>query len=233
MLKVCKLISGVALTLGLSFGAAHAVPLAPGGVIFPTGTTSAADPDLGGPVEHDSLIHFAIEPFSPLMPVYGDVQNRVVRSAATGDLIFSPRIRDTVNIASPSPFFISGFTLDGYEGWMTDVDYRTDGLGDVGLSSASRSLSGDILTFRFDGGVQIDGLAGGVNEEGLFPSIKTDAKAFALTGSMRILGFFESDPDVVYSTTITGLAVPVSPVPVPATGLLLLTALAATRLRRT
>ena len=219
--------------LMLGAPAALAVPLVPGGVIFPTGTTSAARPELGGVVQNDNLIPFTINSTNGgLFTTGGNVQNRVALSTLNNTLIFAPRIRDTFNLIGPNAFFISAFQLDGYAGWMTDVDFRTDGLGDKGFTSVSRSATGDLMTFRYDDPLQIDSIAPGLQEESLFPSILTDATDFALTGTMTIFGFVEGDPGNLLSVTVDGIAVPVAPIPLPAGGWLLLMGLAGLAIAR-
>ena len=212
--------------LMLSAPAALAVPLTPGSVIFPSGTTFAARPELGGVVQNDNLIPFTINSAGGgLFTTGGNVQNRVARSTLTNTLIFAPRIRDTFNLIGPDAFFISAFQLDGYAGWATDVDFRIDGSGDKGFTSVSRSNTGDLMTFRYDDPLEIDSVAPGLQEESVFPSILTDAIDFALTGTMTIFGFVEGDPSNLLSVTVDGIAVPVAPVPIPAGGWLLLAGL--------
>ena len=139
--------------LGL-ISSASALPLAPGAVIFPTGTTSAANPDLAGVNQNDNLIQFRMDPTpgTPFTDVGGNVQNRVTENAS-GNLIFGPRIRDTFNIDGGT-FGILGFRLEGFGTFSTDVDFRTDGLGDKGFTSVSRSNDGNIMTFRYDAASQ-------------------------------------------------------------------------------
>ncbi len=193
---------------------ALAAPLLPGGIVFPAGDTSVTAPDTGGLVLNDNLIPFTFE-ITQFTIVGGNVQNRVVESNTLSTMVFGPRIRDTFNIAFANGFEITAFSLDGYAGWDTDVGYRTDGLGDDGPSSVSRSVDGDLLTFRYDNTLFIDGLAPGVQEESLFPYIVTDAPNYELTGTMTIFGHEAGDPANAFVTRITGLAVP-SVVPVPA-----------------
>lgn len=203
--------------------AAYAAPLAPGGVVFPTGTTAAARPELAGTVVNDDLIPFSF-PFGQLQSVGGDVQNRVVRSDGLATLIFSPQIRDTFNIAVEE-FEIIGFSVSGYGGFSADVDFRTDAPGDDGPTAVSRSVDGDLLTFRYDDPLTIDGIAPGAQEESLLPVILTDAQAFQLTGRMTIFGRDLADPETVLTTEIGGLAVPAA-IPLPTSLGLLAAALA-------
>ncbi|KPP89428.1 MAG: PEPC-term domain secreted protein [Rhodobacteraceae bacterium HLUCCA08] len=215
-----------------------AAPLAPGGVVNPVGTT-AADPVHGGVqfVINDSLLGFAIDPMpvTPFTNVGGNLQNRV-SERPSGFLTFAPRIRDTYNIHG-GVFAIVGMQLTGFAGFSTDLDYRTDGPGDKGPTSASRSADGDTITLRYSDPLRVDSLLPGVQEDSLFPSIATDAEAFALTGTATIFGFVldEDDfdpnlgvnqPGTLHSVTIDGVAAPiVAPVPLPASALLLLAGL--------
>ncbi len=225
----------------LTVPSAGAVVLAPGGVINPTGTTFAANPDLGGLVINDNVLGFRMDPTpaTPLMDVGGNVQNRVVRNGSN-NLIFAPRIRDTFNIDG-GIFAVTAFRLEGFGTFSTDVDFRTDGLGDKGFTSVSRSVSGDIMTFRYDNPLLVDAInPPGRQEESFFPSILTDAVAFADIGLMTIFGqLVEEDAsgalnplsDLV-SVTIDGIAVPVAPVPLPGAMLLFGPALAGLVLAR-
>lgn len=187
-----------------------AIGLATGGVVFPGGETAAMDPNQAGIVQNDDLIQFRMDafPVTPFSDMGGMVQNRVVESNNLNTLIFSPRIRDTFNIDS-GRFEIVAFQLQGYTGWQTDVDFRTDGVGDLGPTSVSRSADGDLLTFRYDDALSIDAIAPGLQEESLFPTILTDATEYALTGSMTIFGYDSLTPSNLISVSIGGLAVPV------------------------
>lgn len=216
-----------------------AATLLPNDTVILFGTTEAIDPELAGTEVNDNLIAFRMDPnpATPFTDAGGLVQNRVTRSTLTGDLIFAPRIRDTFNTES-GRFVISRFSLTGYEGFATDVNYRDDGPGDSGIEAASRSASGDQLEFAFPLGLSINSTVGGVQQESLFAAIKTDAEEFALTGTMTIHGYLRrfdltgaplpiADEDRV-AVTIAGLAVPstVTPVPLPASMVLLLGGLA-------
>lgn len=196
---------------------ATAAPLLPGGVIFPTGDTAITAPNTAGVVQNDNLSPFSFD-ITPFTNVGGNVQNRVVESSLLSTMIFSPRIRDTYNIATRG-FEIIGFSLDGYAGWDTDVGYRTDGLGDKGPTAVSRSADGDLLTFRYGDPLFISGLLGGPREESLFPFIVTDAPSYALTGTMTLFGIDTANPEELFSVELTGLAAP-SSVPEPSTALL-------------
>lgn len=202
-----------------------AVQVDPADFVFLNGTTSFDSPDLASTVQNDNLLSF-----SGIVPVAsdfgGDVQNRVTLSDTLETLIFAPRIRDTyINIASPTvsaSVTITGFQLDGYSGFDTDIDYRTDGSGDVGPGYVLRSFDGDTLSFFYADGLQIDGTT---QEESLFPSILTDATEFDYSGTMVLTGFYNGDTTDTFSIVVDGVAVPVASVPIPTSIMLLGSAL--------
>ena len=214
--------------IGLS-SAALAIPLAPGGVVFPTGTTFAANPNLGGAVVNDNIIAFDFDPtpVTPFSNVGGELQNRVALSDNLNTAIFMPRIRNTYNIDGGT-FAILGFSVTGYTGVDVDVDFRTDGLGDVGPTSVSRSADGDLMTVRFGTPIVADSVdPPGRQEESRFMSILTDSTDFDTSGIMTVFGEIiplgSSTPSGnaanTFSFTIAGVAAPaaaVPPVPVPA-----------------
>ncbi|MCU7798541.1 MAG: PEP-CTERM sorting domain-containing protein [Candidatus Thiodiazotropha sp. (ex Myrtea spinifera)] len=200
-------------TLAISTSAL-AVPLLPGGVIFPAGDTVVTAPNTAGVVRNDNLLPFSFD-ITAFTGVGGNVQNRVAESSLLNTMVFAPRIRDTYNTATRN-FMITGFRLDGYAGWDTDVGYRTDGLGDRGPSVISRSAGGGKLTFRYLEGseLSVSGLLGGTQEESLFPYITTDAPSYELTGTMTLFGYDVADRSNLLSVELAGLAVPAS-VPEP------------------
>lgn len=241
----------IAATLAVFGSQALAAPLNPGTVVMPAGT-DFTDPVHGGVqlVVNDNLIGFSLDPTpgSALTAVSGQIQNRVTQ-LGSGNLRFAPRIRNTMNL-SGGIFAITTLQLEGFGAFDIDADFRTDGLGDKGPTSYSRSVDGNIITARFtdpmafptEGGLVIESLAGGLQEESLFPSFVTDATAFDLSGSATISGYL-IDEDLFnagggifqdgtfLSVTVDGLAVPVAPpVPLPASFLFLGAGIAALRL---
>ena len=227
----------------ISATAATAIPIGLNEVVFPSGVDST-DAVHGGVqlVLNDNLIQFRLDPTpeTPLTDMGGQVQNRVTEISPT-TLRFAPRLRDTFNIEGGT-YGIIGFQLTGFGDFDLDVDYRTDGLGDKGITSVSRSVSGDILTFRYDDPLLVDAVnPPGRQEESFFPSIVAEASDYALTGSMTIFAqLFEAPigvpPDAIgdaFTVTIEGIAVPVPPaIPLPASGVLLLAGLAGLRMMR-
>ena len=104
------------------------------------------------------------------------------------------RIRDTFNIDG-GIFAIVSMQLTGFGMFNIDGDFRTDGLGDKGPDSYSRSVDGNIITMRYSdtnqqGGLVIGNLLGQPQEESLFPSFVTDAEHFALSGTATVFRLF-------------------------------------------
>ena len=168
------------------------------------GTTAAARPELAGTVLHDVLIPFEIFDANAVLLYKGTLQDRVSRSDMDGTLDFDYRIRDTQ--AGLNGVLAIADTSD-FSGWLTDVDYRTDGLGTVPTGRAARNVApGDTVSFLYD--------AVPSGQESLFTFIKTDAVDFAEGGTTILrLGSGES---VTLAT--------VRPVPEPSTSLILASA---------
>lgn len=217
-----KLVFPAVLTLLASPLVAATLP--PGGVIFPTGTSVATDPDQAGPIINDNLIPAAFG--AGFFQATYNLQNRVVLSNTLSTLIFSPRIRDPFNSGGFSTrFSIVAFSLTGFAGFnLLDVDFKTDGPGDKGPTSVSRSANGDLLTFRYGDPLHNDFFnPPGIRDESLFPTIKTNATRFKNNGTMTLFGRrSDAEPDdPLLTLTIDGIAVP-AVVPLPASALLLL-----------
>ncbi|SDN30657.1 hypothetical protein SAMN05216196_10193 [Lutimaribacter pacificus] len=199
--------------------------LVPGGVIFPGGTTAAAAPELAGTVQQDQVLAFqSVSPIPLFLDVLGNVQNRVVRSDATGTAVLNYRLRDLSSTYAADDIVITSMWLDGfatYGDFDVDVDYRLDGNGNRGLDSVSRSADGDRLTFRFDD-IAVSGDFTVPSDDSYFVSLFTDATHWSNEGRLTIVGIDTSDGRS-FSTTIGGIAIPaiaVIPLPLPA-GLLL------------
>jgi len=196
----------IGLTCLLASNASFAVIVNPGSTVNLSGTTSAASPDLAGLVIRDQLIPFEITNTLGTVILSGNVQDRVVRSNNTGDLIFAPRLRDLIKPNGDA--WIARFSANGYNGYSTDIDYRTDGLGNVGPNDVTRDITGDNLNFRYDPALIVP------PDEGLFISVLTDAVAFDLSGTFTILAQNDFGADV-FRAVLTDVSAP-STVPVPA-----------------
>ena len=187
--------------------AAHAVIVLPGDNNVPlSGTTLAANPDLAGVVLVDALRPFSIQDNSGTTILTGNVQDSVMRSNNTGELIFTPRLRNLVKPMDQA--WIVGLQTTGYTGFATDIDFRTDGIGDVGPNSASRDITGNELFFRYDPNIIVP------PEDALFLSVFTDATVFDRTGSITI--FAQNDLGRIFSTTLVDTLTPAVPVPAAA-----------------
>ena len=185
-------------------------------------TTVAEEPDLAGVVLADRLQPFTINGASGGV-VTGFIQERVIRSDATGFLHFSHRVIIDMS---------SGFEPGSYLEWLDFdpvatgtplvVGRRTDGLGSATSTIFDLAPSG---MSRFDFNlIDLDGSSFSTQ----FHFWKSNATNFALTGQLRLSGD-EFDTD--------GLASPIStpwyatyapaPIPEPATWAMLLSGFAA------
>ena len=141
--------------------------LLPGTQIWPQGTTAAIDPTLAGEVVEDELIPFG----DASAGVTGELQSSVVR-VASGTLDFTFRVRA-----------ISGGEIVNLN-WQffgivpsIDMEYRLDGLGDVGPVTIYRTdwaMAGEATLVQLDHFFQ--GLREGVTSR--FVTLKTDATTY-------------------------------------------------------
>ncbi len=183
--------------------------LASGDTIALAGTTVAMQPELAGTVILDSSIYDSVAPSgNNVFQVGIEVTNRVVRSTLDGSLIFAPRIVPTLNNTGGN-FLIDRVVTDGFTDFTLDVNYRSDGLGDRGPNNASRSVSGDQLSFDFLFPLVVSNLFENPQEQSYFFSIHANATAYANTGSMSIFGRHLNYPGETFEFNYTGLAVPI------------------------
>ncbi len=180
--------------------ASRAAVVAPGSTVPLSGTTFAANPDLGGTVLSDALLPFEIRDSVGSVLIRGTVQDRVVRSTNTGTLIFAPRLRD---LTAPSgDAWVMHLRVTGYDGVATDVEYRTDGPGQIGPDGVTRSGgAGDQLDFRHDPSIILPPDA----PHSL--SILTDAGNFGPRGSITISAQNDFGGSV-FQTTLQGTHAP-------------------------
>ncbi len=163
---------GVCLLMGLA--PANAVSLLPGGNVNLTGTTVAARPELAGTVLVDNLVPFTLGDLS------GNMQVRIVQETVAQTLDFYFNIRDLIGPAQGTGESVLATFHPGFAGWTTDVDFRTDGLGEVGPDSASRTADGSHVAFHFTSDpVGLDDIAPGDPVVSFFYFIKTTATAYA------------------------------------------------------
>jgi len=200
-LKKCSLLQTIVFITAFSMmPSLYAVEVQPGGVAQISGTTHAQNNDLGGGVQRDSLIPFQIKDNLGNIILEGKVQDRVVRSRNTNKLIFAPRLRD---LSSPNgTSWVSAVRLEGFGGYTTDIDFRTDGSGDIGSNEVSRSTgSGDKLDFKYDPNLIEP------PKEAKFLSVITNAQEFCTNGTITI--YAQNDFGAsVFSTTLENTASP-------------------------
>lgn len=179
--------------------AARAVNVNPGATQALGGTTLAANPDLlGSSVGGDRNHPFVIRDTSNNIVMQGDIQERVSRSTNLGTLIFQHRLR---NLTGPAGARVTGVDRDGFHGVSTNIDWRSDGLGDVGPDAVTRSSDGDLLSFRHNPSVIAP------PDEGYFTFSLTDVPDYDLTG--RITIYAQASPtSTVYRTILDGVASP-------------------------
>ncbi|MBL3705797.1 hypothetical protein GI582_24125 [Sulfitobacter sp. BDSS02] len=214
--------------------AAVAAPLVPGDTIMMPGSTAASNPDLVGSVVQDSIPMTntrQVPPGSNPLVNFADfeVQNRVLRSDADGNLIFAPRILFGRNV-TPFPLLVNRVEMWGFSDFAIDASYRVDDVGDRGPTTGSRSADGQTLSFDFGFPLFVNNLFAGPQEESYFFSLKSETSSFANTGRLSIFAEAVGDPvqGRVYRFDVGGLAVPTTTVvPLPASMVMLIGAIAA------
>jgi hypothetical protein len=174
---------------------AFAVPLVVGDNPLP-GTTVALRPELAGTIIEDRLVDYSFTMGTELLT--GQVQQRVVREDASGTLDFYWRIipGDDGNLP------ILSFRLAGFDGFITDGDYRIDGLGSVAPTSALVFPQPGFVNFQFANPI------GPTVDSSNFFFLHTTATKYADTGRYDIVcGPFGCTTDP-YSTFAPSAAVP-------------------------
>ena len=207
----------IAITVGLGGQDAKAASLVPGDSIIVTGTTAAARPELGGVVVQDTILSTPNVgvPALPFQFARFEVQNRVVQSSVDDTMVFMPRILFGSNVTSGN-LLVDRVEMFGFGNFAIDASYRTDGLGARGPTFASRSADGETLDFSFGFPLVINNLVSGPQEESYFFALKSDTTAFENTGRISIFARAQGDNFNTYRFDVGGLAVPVAPVPLPA-----------------
>ncbi|MHB8257386.1 MAG: hypothetical protein ACYDE0_09140 [Acidiferrobacterales bacterium] len=164
---------------------AQAALIAPGSSALLSGTSVALDPALSGTVLQDVLEPFTID-LGAGSAINGYIQDRVVRESGSGTLDFYYRLFngiDSDGCTLPSGGSIGVAGRSGYSGLTTDVNYRTDSLGTVAPSGASRTADGNQVLFGFLGSPIAPG------QESHFFFIKTNATAYNNLGTGTLIGF--------------------------------------------
>ena len=164
---------------------AQAALIAPGSSTLLSGTSAALDPSLSGTVLQDVLEPFTID-LGAGSAVNGYIQDRVVRESGSGTLDFYYRLFngiDSDGCTLPSGGSIGVAGRSGYSGLTTDVNYRTDSLGTVAPSGASRTADGNQVLFGFLSSPIAPG------QQSRFFFIKTNATAYNDLGTGTLIGF--------------------------------------------
>ena len=164
-------------SISFLFGSSvQATTLAPGGFITPLpGSSVAVEPQLAGSIVEDVVRTVEGTFTSSGDPFKVEIEDRVVHSI-DGTYDFYYRI---TLITKPDvyPLVVS---RDGFAGFATNVGWRTDGLGVVEPSDASRTADGDVVGFSWGFGEIPEGSAT------RFFYVDTDATAYAEIGAGRI-----------------------------------------------
>jgi hypothetical protein len=168
-----RLVPLLAAALFAVAGPALAVPLVVGDNPLP-GTTVAARPELAGTVLEDRIVPFSLGMGAEVLD--GVVQQRVVREDATGTLDFYWKITTDATDTLP----ILSFRLAGFDGFITDGDWRIDGLGTVAPTSALVFAQPGFVNFQFGNPV-------GPDSESRFFFLHTSATRYADTGRYDIV----------------------------------------------
>lgn len=116
---------------------ALAVPAHPGDVVNLNGTTSAAEPWLAGSaVDSVNEIPFTVVDAGGSPIFQGVFTSEPSASDILGTIRIRYRLRDMQAIGARRVVRVE---ILGFAGFQTNVDYRTDGVGDLGPNLASRT----------------------------------------------------------------------------------------------
>lgn len=116
----------------------------PGSWITLRGTTARAIPSLKGTIIKDRMVPFEIYDDSGSLIFKGKLQDRVARSSSTRKLCFEHIIRET---QTGLPGEITIVKRTNFTGFLTDIEFRTDGADSVGPTGATRYNDGSPKTF--------------------------------------------------------------------------------------
>jgi hypothetical protein len=205
------LLAVAASTLSAVCAYGQAVPLPPGSADVPLpGTTSAAEPNLAGPIIADQIIPFTgLDNGTGGIAITGTLQDRVVRETLTGDLDFYGHI--TITDFGNNLAAIDSIGMGSFAGFNVNANFRTDGLGVQGPNAASRSNDGSEVAWFFESPLRL-GATGGASES-LFFFAQTDATSFDNNGSARIVAYSLLNGGIDPTINLTGIYEPVVGVP--------------------
>lgn len=153
-----------------------------------TGTTVAARPELAGVVLEDAIQAFSFQ------GVTGTVQNRVVREASgTLDFYWKVNVDSSATGTGVAAFRLTDFGLAN----ISDADWRIDGLGTIGATTArlfnGASYPTGSVNFLFGDGIR-------AGESSSFFFLHTNAMAYAKTAQFDLLDVGPQNLSPVYST---------------------------------
>lgn len=153
-----------------------------------TGTTVAARPELAGVVLEDAIQAFNFQ------GVTGTVQNRVVREASgTLDFYWKVNVDSSATGTGVAALRLTDFGLAN----ISDADWRIDGLGTIGATTArlfnGASYPTGSVNFLFGDGIR-------AGESSSFFFLHTNAMAYAKTAQFDLLDVGPQNLSPVYST---------------------------------
>ncbi|MGP6158266.1 MAG: hypothetical protein ACLPYS_12310 [Vulcanimicrobiaceae bacterium] len=126
---------------------------------------------------YDQVLPFRIDTLAGTLFCAGNLENRVIRSTATGDFDFYYRVRNT-----KGPGTLGRLVTSSFAGLPLRVAYRADGPGKVDPRVAIRSAApGAAVTFEL-----FDTLSCARHQGSRFMLIETMAKTFHNGGQTRI-----------------------------------------------
>jgi len=201
------LLTVAASTLGAVCAYGQSVPLPPGSVDVPLpGTTSAAEPDLAGPIIADQLIPFTVlDNATGGIALTGTLQDRVVQETLTGDLDFYGHI--TITDFGNNLAAIDSIGMGSFLGFSVNANFRTDGSGVQGPNAASSSSDGSAVAWYFESPLRL-GAPGGASES-LFFFAQTDAQNFDSDGNADIVAYSVVNGGIDPQVNLSGIYEPV------------------------
>ena len=172
-----------------SLNPAGAVTLLPGGSVPLFGTTTAAQPDIGGPVLITQSVNFQQTDNTGNVLFFGTIEQRARNYPLGGSgLLFDYQITNFTD--NGGGFRITALSTNSFSDSMLDVDYRLDEAGDVAPSIAFWPLRGDPVfndapvTFSFS-----DLLLAGNTSRSMFVASINDIPVFGGFGAeLTVMG---------------------------------------------
>jgi len=144
-----KTVTVVSCALAAVSASALAVPAQPGDVVNVSGTTVAAEPWLAGtPLNSGVLNVFFIRDEGGNSVFTGELVSQPIRSDDLGTVSIRYQVRNAQNVVGARR--VARVEIFGFDGMQTNVDFRTDGEGDIGPNLVSRTNgAGGQVSFLF------------------------------------------------------------------------------------